>query len=283
MKFSESQKKTFGTTEGAYSFVTEREYEDSQITLTADEAEVVTNHFGNDNIHVGNVKSNEDLSAKKFMLFPSGEPVNLNLVYPKPGKGELRLYISEKAGFKPLANNVCFIYSMNGEIWIGEMTENEWRSETSYFNDDDDDFEYQNRINNDKGVDDKAPEKKTVGEKEIYPRDRNIAKQRFELAKYKCEFDPAHELFISRSKNFPYLEAHHLIPMKAQDLFPEQTLDTTENVFALCPRCHRAIHHAEPVLARSIIDKLVYDRPVIDDYGLVKEDLYQLYSVEEIK
>lgn len=275
MKFSVSQNETFGTAEGAYSYVTQREFRDSQITLTDHESELVLNYFGMNNIQVGNVGSNPQLSSKQFRLYPSGALINLNLNYPKPGKAELRLYISQRAGFKPLANNVCFIFVRNNDIWIGEMTEIEWRLQASFFKDDDDDDVYQKSINNEK------VRVAILPERVAYARDKRIARQRFELSQYRCEFNPMHDLFISRSTGFSYLEAHHLIPMKAQGFFPN-TLDTIDNIFALCPYCHRAIHHAEPHLARSILDKLVYQRPVIQNYGLVKDDLYQLYSVEEI-
>lgn len=41
MKFGKIQQRKFGTHDGAYSEVTEREHHDSQITLTDDEAKLV--------------------------------------------------------------------------------------------------------------------------------------------------------------------------------------------------------------------------------------------------
>ena len=42
-----------------------------------------------------------------------------------------------------------------------------------------------------------------------------------------------------------YLEAHHLIPMKAQKDFLSENinLDRLENIVALCPNCHKAVHY----------------------------------------
>ena len=37
--------------------------------------------------------------------------------------------------------------------------------------------------------------------------------------------------------NEPYLEVHHVIPLS------ENGPDTVENAVALCPNCHREIHH----------------------------------------
>ena len=41
------------------------------------------------------------------------------------------------------------------------------------------------------------------------------------------------------------MEGHHLVPMEYQDRFPSQTLDFQENIFSLCPNCHRKIHLGE--------------------------------------
>ncbi len=58
-----------------------------------------------------------------------------------------------------------------------------------------------------------------------------------------CEVDASHATFQSSSDNNPYVEAHHLIPMAAQDFY-ESTIDFADNIVALCPNCHRKIHHA---------------------------------------
>lgn len=41
----------------------------------------------------------------------------------------------------------------------------------------------------------------------------------------------------------PYMEAHHLIQMSAQDNF-YSTLEFADNIVCLCPNCHRKIHRA---------------------------------------
>ena len=68
MKFSKVQERRFGTSNGAYSTVTDRENYDSQITLTDYEAELVISHFGHSNLHVGNVQSNPTLASKPLRL-----------------------------------------------------------------------------------------------------------------------------------------------------------------------------------------------------------------------
>ncbi len=80
----------------------------------------------------------------------------------------------------------------------------------------------------------------------------------------------------------PYLEAHHLIPLALQNVITKK-LDVIENIFSLCPNCHRAIHHAEKDLTRHIINKLVDKRPVIlDVMNVTVTDVFSFYSVEDI-
>ncbi len=60
-------------------------------------------------------------------------------------------------------------------------------------------------------------------------------------AHYQCEYDPSHVTFIGKSTGLPFVEAHHLIPMKNQPEY-EYSLDIEANIVALCPNCHRKIH-----------------------------------------
>ncbi|WNM57486.1 HNH endonuclease [Candidatus Nitrospira allomarina] len=276
MRFGAVQKINLGTSDGAYSLVTEREHVDSQITLTDYEAEIVLSHFGKDNIHVGNVQSNKFLSSKLFRLFPSGKPIKLNVVYPKPEKTELRLYISSRAGFKPKGGDIWFMFLKDDSIWIGAMAEPLWRNKASEVKADESDDIYQREVNDT----DRVRIAKLKG-RDIYARDRNIAVSRMKLSGYTCEFDPSHKLFSSRFTKNPYLEAHHLIPIGLQGSF-SQSLDTIHNIFCLCPYCHRAVHNAENSVARSILACLAEKRPVHKKFGLTVPQLFGLYAVEEI-
>jgi hypothetical protein len=49
----------------------------------------------------------------------------------------------------------------------------------------------------------------------------------------------------------PYLEAHHLIPLGLEHVLGCK-VDFPENIFAINPLWHRAIHHAEPTTVRVI-------------------------------
>jgi len=79
-----------------------------------------------------------------------------------------------------------------------------------------------------------------------FQRNPNVAAAALKHANFKCEIDPQHQTFISNSKGNPYVEAHHLIPFGSQGGFPF-SLDVTANIVALCPLCHRRLHHGKKV------------------------------------
>lgn len=276
MKFGIVQKKRFEASDGSYSLVTEREEYDSQVTLTDHEATLVLNHFGQESIQVGNVSSNRERARKTFRLYPSGDPVQLNLVFPKPEKTELRLYLAKSKGFRPKGGHIWFMFLRGQDLWIGEMSEREWRSESSILNQDETDEDFQRAIYETGEI-----RVRQISARDVYTRDRRIAKERIRVSNYSCEFDANHQLFIARSTGKPYLEAHHLIPIGAQSQF-DLSLDTLENVFCLCPNCHRAVHHAETAHVRQMLDSLLAARNVIAEFSLDVESLYALYGVENI-
>jgi 5-methylcytosine-specific restriction protein A len=71
---------------------------------------------------------------------------------------------------------------------------------------------------------------------------RNKAKGDFVLKQqnYKCQVDQSHKSFTTPA-GLPYMEKHHLIPMKYYDEY-ENDLDDINNILSLCPNCHRHIH-----------------------------------------
>ncbi len=278
MQFGKSQKIKFNSESGAYSIVTQRENHDSQITATDEEANILLSFFGKENIQIGNVKSNPEKAKKPFKLYPSGKGIHLNLVYPKPEKTELRLYLSQRAGFKPNGEEIWFMFEENDELWIGSMSESVWRNQNKILIYDESEGNYQDSLQE---IDDIKINK--LKSRDVYIRDRKKAIKRMELSSYKCEQNAEHSLFLSRSTNKPYLEAHHLIPMSLQKNI-SVPLDTLDNIYCLCPYCHRAIHHAEETVTRNIIDNLVYKRPdVLNILGNEVNDIYNYYAVENIE
>lgn len=299
MQFGIVQKERFNADNGSYSLVTNRELFDSQITATDAETDLLRSYFlrKNETIHVGNVKSSDGKAAKKFKLFPSGQEILLNLVYPKPEKGELRLYLSKKAGFFPDEGDVWFLFVKRDDdsLWIGSMPEKTWRlcnsmgknSEAESLTDQETDAIDAQII--ERGVDEEVsneeidiPIETPNRQREIRIRRREIAVIRMQQSRYKCEFDASHSLFIAKATGCPYLEAHHIIPICFQRQLHGLRLDSLNNLCCLCPSCHRAIHHAEDALVKSILDCVSEKRDIRRNFGLSKEDLYRLYAVEDI-
>jgi len=277
MKFGASQKIKFKSDLGSYSIVTARESYDSQITVTDHETELLIKHFGRKNILVGNVRSDRVSARKEFKKYPTGESIFLNLVFPKPEKTELRLYISKKSKFRPNANEVWFIFIRDGDIWIGAMTEAQWRTENSLLLFDEDEQKYQDSIEELDEI-----KRTTLKARDIFSRDRKLALKRLEKENFKCEVNESHKLFVSKHTARPYLEAHHLLPMALQNIY-RKNLDVLDNIFCLCPDCHRAIHHAESNYAKNIINILINKRPsVLDILKVNHDDIHRYYALEDI-
>ena len=93
-----------------------------------------------------------------------------------------------------------------------------------------------------------------------------IGKQALEDASYLCEIDRNHKTFISRATGKNYVEAHHLIPMRVQGNFKSDPLDVNGNIVALCPNCHRKLHHGKKEEIESMLDLL---------FKKHKEELYK--------
>lgn len=284
MEFHSFHKDYFNAVNGAFSIVTEREHYDSQITLTDVEADIVIRYFGKQNIQVGNVKSDTLKAEKKFLLYPDFNNINLNLVFPKPNKTELRIYISIRAGYKPSAGDIWFIYeNIDNALTIGSMPEKIWNS---IGQNDSLDEEYQDEIekvllgstDNTISLNGRI-QTTTINSRVIYQRDPRLAVMRFKTADYKCEINSSHNTFISQSTNLPYMEAHHFIPMKFQHTF-ETALDNLENIISLCPNCHRGIHHAITEQKFELISNLYDKRPQLHRYDL--DYIAQFYNCLKI-
>ena len=92
-----------------------------------------------------------------------------------------------------------------------------------------------------------------------YERKVEVAAFAISRANFKCEIDSMHETFVSRARNQPYVEAHHLIPMSAQGTF-EFSLDVPANVVALCATCHKLLHHGRSIDKKLHLGQLLLER-----------------------
>ncbi|WP_243740299.1 HNH endonuclease [Aureibacillus halotolerans] len=95
--------------------------------------------------------------------------------------------------------------------------------------------------------------------KTVYGRDATIAGKALRQANFACEVDPHHHTFISKSKQRPYVEAHHLVLLSRQGEY-DFALDQPANIVALCPNCHRLLHHGTPQERNVLLQRLFDQR-----------------------
>lgn len=126
--FDDALLKAFRADAGAYSVVTMREADASEVNLTGPEAKIIEAHFGTERIHVGPVRSNPQAARQSFRVYPSDEVVFLNLVYPKQDSREIRLYLSSQKGFRPVGGSIWFLFRRKRDIYIGSMSQEDWKS-----------------------------------------------------------------------------------------------------------------------------------------------------------
>lgn len=101
------------------------------------------------------------------------------------------------------------------------------------------------------------------------------------LKKYKCDIDENHVSFLTK-RNIPYMEAHHLLPMKYQKEFKTINLDHLENIVCLCPLCHKKIHHGNTKLQKELIHTLynkVKNKDFFKNNKITETDLLKYYSI----
>ena len=270
--FNSKQLAFFNASIGAGSIVTEREEFDSQITIDTNEKVVLHSHIPQSIISRMSIKKTSSISSFSFIEFSTRKNVSLNLNLPKSKGNETRLYLSESSGFKPRAGDYWFLFEKinTKNLIIGSVDDGVWsasggvKSRSSSRGSapkiykpppqstDDEDHIYQGEIYS------STPAPTKTGTYKREHRDRAVAITSLKNASYKCELTPLHKTFMLESGS-PYIEAHHLIPISKQTEL-RINLDIPENIVALCPNCHRAVHHAEKVTRLAILDKLYLSR-----------------------
>ena len=122
------------------------------------------------------------------------------------------------------------------------------------------------------------PRKKTGAPPcEGFQRDSRVAGSALARANHKCEIDSSHQTFTAHKGQKPYLEAHHLIPFSEQHRFGF-SLDVAANVVALCPNCHRLLHHGTSTEKSGYIRALLAKRRV-----QLEEKKLEISSAELLK
>ncbi len=256
--FNASHLVYFEAVEGAYSLVTASEASKDQITIAGAEKDIFEAHFGT-TLHTGVMGDNPTQATKSFNWHHSdgsiGEIALTVLRRPRGDRNEVQFYTS--GSFKPRANDIWFVYRKEGEqnLYIGYMSSADWRGlnfdASAMIAEEIDDEAYQIAVNTPSAV--KA---KRIAAIMRTPRNLQIAQRALVAAKYACEVDGAHKTFLNRVGQRPYVEAHHLIPLAAQAGFGH-SLDVEANIIAICPNCHRLLHHSEMNLEyQGILERL---------------------------
>lgn len=112
-----------------------------------------------------------------------------------------------------------------------------------------------------------------------------LGKIAIKKAFYCCEKDKKHETFISKKTKKNYMEAHHLIPVCFQKEIWDKyhiNIDCLENLVALCPTCHKAIHYGTKEIQKQMIANLYkHCEPKYKAIGLdiSLEEIYRFYKI----
>ncbi|TPG68799.1 hypothetical protein EEL31_09860 [Brevibacillus laterosporus] len=124
------------------------------------------------------------------------------------------------------------------------------------------------------------PKRVATRQNATFKRDIQTAKNAVVLSRYTCEFNPDHRDFTSDRTGENYVEAHHLIPMGFQELFPV-SIDVEANIVSLCCSCHKRIHHAVFIEKKPLLDLLFekrVDRLQSCGISVTIENFYTFYS-----
>lgn len=100
---------------------------------------------------------------------------------------------------------------------------------------------------------------KKITTQTIWRRSMIIKIQSIEATGYLCEIDSRHQTFTAKTTGQPYMEGHHILPMKNQDKFTN-SLDVYANIICLCPICHRLLHYGIENEKETILERIYYDR-----------------------
>jgi len=278
MKFGALHKAYFDADDGAYSIVTEDERKKGQITLTETdgEAQIAIEHYSSCGQTIPRKATKDQrLPVKTCTVDNQWENADIAINYPKSQGNELRIYRSEKSHFAYQAGDIWYTFVKDAHLHIGSMPEKEWRRQGI---DDYDDSKFQSNVDSDSS----KPIVTIVSGKK-YSRSPKLSREALANANFQCEYDPSTHLFISRATGHPYLEAHHLVPFYATSQLGGHSLDLPENIVALAPHWHRAIHSAEEPIVHHILKKLTISHPAImERCKITLDDLMHIYGCGEI-
>ena len=226
-----------------------------------------------------------ELARKPFFIEKATDPVHLKLVFRSPDKNgkprnELRLYFNKGKGqFKPAANELIIARFYRDKVVLDvrpsdiknarDLIEKIRKAADPVLDPNDPSIRAYL----------KTPARMTAKEREIWRRDANAVLQCLRNAGFTCEAGFNEPSFISRTTQKRYLEVHHLVPLRYQDVFATFNLNDPANLFALSPHAHRRIHYGMPEDVRSLVKTLLARRPALRTQAKLPEDtILEMYK-----
>lgn len=187
-------------------------------------------------------------------IFAEGNQLDaLKIIIDSPrvdpmAREKARLILAEELvrtqAFKECVDERGFIEDLNKSIVYTEQRE----------------FEYNNNP---------EPAKETrLTQTSQYQRSKKVSSNALLKARFLCEVNTEHPVFVRKNSNENYTEPHHLVPLFAQKDFPDVNLDREQNIVSLCSHCHNLLHYGADI--DGVLYKLYMDR----------KDLLQLIGIE---
>lgn len=112
------------------------------------------------------------------------------------------------------------------------------------------------------------------------PRNPQVIQSVLEESDYKCFFNEKHITFPSNTRK-NYVEGHHVIPVSLNDSFEEE-LDCEDNVIALCPNCHKAIHLSTNEYKEDLLKYIIDNDDKLSRFDITLEDLKEFYFTQKV-
>jgi len=277
--------KYLNSSNGWYGVITEREFtEDRCLTVKTEQQTLIESYFGDKvKVRKGH-KGRKNLqkigipATSPFRLASTDSLEELVLLYPKKKGNELRLYFKQGV-FAPRTGDRVYIYMYKGILSLAVFDSNTVNSicrnvgDRLFFSEGkrrlEEELDDYQLILNQRNV-----PKQVLTQSYAWQRNPQIARDALIESGFKCELMPQIEVFTSKSTMRPFMEVHHLIPMKQQSRF-EISLDVLENLCVLNPLAHRLVHHAVFEELEPYLEALYSSRKVfLESVG---------YSLNELK
>jgi hypothetical protein len=232
--------------------------------------------------HEDDVKCPEKDFLKEFIRESDHQLIELKLCRRNEPRREMRLYFNDKDGVKARRHQIVTIHFTPKGAVIGVRDGGMIKPETIFPEEGtipklQRPLDTEEKLNRALWTD---PRYHTVAEKKVLVRSGALAERCLKNAKYECEAGRDSDHFLSKRTKKPYVEVHHLIPLKEQKRFTA-SLDCLENLCCLSPLAHKAIHYGTDSEVAQIIEQLlITKRSALLMFGINEDALYKMYGTE---